>query len=193
VTLRVVSHVTQIVGVVVDSKRTFVKGALIELLAKGPVFNLLDARRTNGNPVPWRVRQEWAKQVVRGVAAFHERGQVLGYLRTYNWSVCTNKYNDAVVAGMHGSHTVVHGQDGLLPPEYRTEAFEKGDGQVKPEFDVFQLGSLLWHLYRNQYQQGVKTFCSLAGCNKVKATTCNLHKDPIALPKAASDIPEYLD
>ena len=81
----------------------------------------------------------------------------------------------------------------MLPPEYRTEAFAKRDGQVGPELDIFQLGSLLWHLYHDQHQQGTRTFCSLAGCNNAGLATCNEHEDPIALPKAAADSPAYLD
>lgn len=62
-----------------------------------------------------------------------------------------------------------------------------------PEFDVFQLGFLLWHLYRDQDQQGSKTFCSLARCDNATLATCEEHGDPIALPKAAADVPDYLD
>jgi hypothetical protein len=64
---------------------------------------------------------------------------------------------------------------------------------VRPEFDVFQLGSLLWHLYRYQDQQGSRTFCSLAGCDNANNVTCDEHGDPVALPNAASDVPDNLD
>ena len=82
----------------------------------------------------------------------------------------------------------------MLPPEYRNEAFKTGDGQVNAEFDIFQLGLFLWHLYRDQDQQNAQTFCLLAGCSNAEAGSCGQpHADPIALPKAAEDVPDWLD
>lgn len=194
IALRGASHVAQLVGVIVDSERRLLKGILVELPSKGPMFRLMKVYRSKGKPIPWPVRQKWAKQIVRGVAALHERGQVIGGIRTYNWCVSINEHDDAMIVALpNGRHPAVHGQDGMLPPEYRTEAFENGDGQVGPEFDVFQLGGLLWHLYRYQHQQGSRTFCSLVGCNNAKLNTCDEHGNPVALPKAAVDIPDYLD
>ena len=195
VILRDAPHVAQLVGVVVDYERKLFKGTLTELPPKGPLFQLMEAHKVKGKPIAWPIRQKWAKQIVRGVAAFHERCQVIGGLRTYNSSVCIDEHDDVMflVAFSQGSHPAVHAHGGLLPPEYRTEAFEKGDGQVGPEFDVFQLGGLLWHLYRDQDQQGPKTFCSLAGCNNATLAACDKHEYPIALPRAATDIPDYLD
>jgi hypothetical protein len=64
---------------------------------------------------------------------------------------------------------------------------------VGPDFDIFQLGFLLWHLYCDEYDQGVRTLCLLAGCNNAELDTCDEHGDPIALPKAAVDVLDYLD
>jgi hypothetical protein len=115
-------------------------------------------------------------------------------MRTYNWCVCIDEQDNALVMRFtNGSHPSVHADGGLLPPEYRTETFAKGDGQVESEFDIFQLGMLLWHLYRGQHQQGARTFCSLAGCDKGQLGTCKDHNDPINLPKAGVNVPDYLD
>jgi hypothetical protein len=171
-----------------------VKDMLVELPSKGPMFRLMGAHRLKRTPIPWPIRQKWAKQVVQGVAAYHERGQVVAGMRTYNSCVCIDDCDNAMIVGsLHGSHPAVYREYGLLPPEYRTEAFKKGDGQVGPDFDIFQLGFLLWHLYRDQHQQGARTFCSLAGCSNAELATCDEHGDPIALPKAAADVPDYLD
>jgi len=113
----------------------------------------MDAHRLKGTPIPWPVRQKWAKQVVPGVLAYHERGQVVVGMRTYNWCVCIDDGDNAMIVGpSHGSHPTVYRECGLLPLEYRTEAFKEGDGQVGPDFDIFQLGFLLWHLYCDQHQ-----------------------------------------
>jgi hypothetical protein len=194
IALRDVPHVAQFVGVMVDTKKNLLKGMLVELPSKGPMFKLMDAYRFNSESVPWARRQKWAKQIVRGVAAYHERRQVIAGLRTYSLSVCIDDCDDAIIVGFsHGSHPIVHGDNGLLPPEYRTETFAKGDGKVGPEFDIFQLGLLLWHLYRDQHQQGHKTFCSLAGCPNSELASCSKHQNPVALPKASADVPDYLD
>jgi hypothetical protein len=193
VALRGASHVAQLVGIIVDSEKKL-KGMLVELPSKGPMFRLMDAHKFKRKPIPWPIRQKWAKQIVRGLAAYHERGHVVAGMRTYNWCVCIDDCDNAIIIGLaHGNHPAVHGTNGLLPPEYRTEAFKKGDGQVGPDFDIFQLGLLLWHLYRDQHQQGARTFCSLAGCNNAELATCDEHGDPIALPKATADVPAYLD
>ncbi|TVY27216.1 Vegetative incompatibility protein HET-E-1 [Lachnellula hyalina] len=193
VALRGASNVAQLVSIIVDSEKKL-KGVLVELPSKGPMFRLMDAHKFKRKPIPWPIRQKWAKQIVRGLAAYHERGHVVAGMRTYNWCVCIDDCDNAMIIGLgNGNHTAVHRYGGLLPPEYRTEAFKKGDGQVGPDFDIFQLGLLLWHLYRDQHQQGARTFCSLAGCNNAELATCDEHGDPIALPKAAVDVPAYLD
>jgi hypothetical protein len=192
--LKGVFDVPLLVGVVVDSEKKLLKGILIELPSKGPMFRLMCAHRLKGKPIPWPIRQKWAKQIVRGVAAYHERYHVVGGLRTYNWCACIDDCDNAmIVTSSFGSHPAVYGHYGMLPPECRTEAFTKGDGQVGPEFDIFQLGLLLWNLYRDEYGAGVKTFCQLAGCNNIDFDTCDAHEDSIALPKAAADVPDYLD
>jgi hypothetical protein len=157
IALRGARHVAQVVGIVLDSEGTLVKGVLVELPAKGPLFPLLLKQSRQGKPVPWPVRQKWAKQITQGVAAIHDRRQVIGGLRTYNGCVNIDEHDNAmIVPYSHGEHPVKHGQNGLLPPEYRTEVFARGNGQVSPEFDLFQLGMLLWHLYRSQDQQGAR-------------------------------------
>jgi hypothetical protein len=130
----------------------------------------MDTYRLNNKPISWAMRQKWAKQITRGVAAFHERGQVVGGMRTYNWCVCVNEHDDAVIMSLtYCNHPAIHDSCGLLPPECRTEAFAKGDGQLEPEFDIFQLGGLLWHLYRNQNGRTSGTFCSLSGCSNTSS------------------------
>ncbi|CAI6340620.1 unnamed protein product [Periconia digitata] len=193
IALRGASYVAQMIGVVIDPETNLFKGMLVETPAKGSMFVLMDIHRSRGKPIPWPIRQKWAKQIVHGVAAYHERCQVIGGLRTYSYCISIDEHGDAIILGLSpGIHPCIPGGDGLLPPEYRAEAFEKGNGEVGPEFDVFQLGLLLWHLYRDQHQQGASTFCSLSGCNN-KPSDCNIHKNPVALPKAGAGVPDYLD
>jgi hypothetical protein len=192
ITLRGVSHVAQLVSVISDSERKLLKGVTVRLPSRGPMFRLMDARRPRGQPIPWEIRQKWAKQIVRGVAIYHERCQIIGGLRSHSWNICIDEHEDAIILGLSsGDHPVVFGGSGLLPPECRSKSFEDGDGQVGPEFDIFQLGLVLWNLYRDQHHQ--TDFCSLQGCNDDSHIPCSQHRDPISLPKAGADVPVYLD
>jgi hypothetical protein len=95
IALRGVPHVAQVVNMVVDSEREFLKGVLVELPSKGTLFGLLDSHNYQGKPVPWPLREKWAKQITQGAAAIHERRQVIGGLRTHNHCVCIVEHNDA--------------------------------------------------------------------------------------------------
>jgi hypothetical protein len=53
VTLRGASHVAQLVGVIVDSEKKLLKGMLVELPSKGPMFRVMGAHRLKGTPIPW--------------------------------------------------------------------------------------------------------------------------------------------
>ena len=72
----------------------------MELPVKGPMYRLMSAERVLDMPIPWPIRQNWAKQMAQGVAAWHERGHVVAGMRTYNWCVCIDDNDDAM---MHGS------------------------------------------------------------------------------------------
>ena len=98
------------------------------------MLKLMSDHRLKGRPIPWPTRQKWAKQIVRGIAAYHERGPVIAGMRTYSNIICIDHGNDAMILGFPSpSHPVVHGTGGLLLPEYRTEAFGEGDGKVGPD------------------------------------------------------------
>lgn len=88
-TLRNTAHAVQLLGVVVDDEGKLLKGMLVELPGKGPMFQLMAKSRSAEAPVPWprRQKQKWAKKIVKGIAAFHERGQVLTVLRTDSFCI----------------------------------------------------------------------------------------------------------
>src|SRR6201999_1589237 len=81
ITLRGSPHIAPFIGVVLESQTDLLKGMLVELPSKGPMFTLMSNHRLKGEPIPWPRRQKWAKQLVHGVAAFHERDQIVGALR----------------------------------------------------------------------------------------------------------------
>jgi hypothetical protein len=188
IALRGIPYVSPLVGVVLESQTGVLKGMLVELPSKGPTFYFDGGSQTQeqANTV--------AKQIVRGIAAFHEQRHVVGALRVLSWSICINEHDDVmIVSGVHAAHPGTHSGHGQLPPEYRIESFLNGEGQIKPEFDIFQLGSILWHLYRDQDLQRRESLCTLAGCDNANRNACIEHENPIALTRAAANIPQYLD
>jgi hypothetical protein len=144
IALRNASQVTTFRGMVVDFKTNLLKECLMDLPAKGQIFRITEAHRAKNNPIPWAIRQKWAKQIVRGVAQVHDRDKVIAGNRHYHPWVCINQHDDAVVTlGTTGDHPSVHDGPGLLPPECRSEAFKVGFNQITPEFDLSQPGPYL--------------------------------------------------
>lgn len=195
VSLRGNPYVSPLVGVVLESKTGVLKGLLVDLLSKGPTFRLMADHTSNNKPIPWLRRQKWAKQIVRAVAAFHEQGRFMGTLRDLlGFTICINDDDDVVILNaVQVAHPGQHAGRGLLPPEYRTENFTYGNGLVGPEFDIFQLGLVLWYLYRDQGYVRKGFFCTLSGCENAYRKSCAEHEDPIALPPAGAHVPPYLD
>lgn len=191
--LRDAAHVPKLVGVVVDANKRLYKGVLVEMARHGTLFDIIVRRKQEGREISWPMRQRWAKHIATALAVYHRRGQVYGLLTTLNTGIGLDENGDILLSPSmyyrHPAHTAAG--PGLVPPECRTAAFKSGKGQIKPTFDLFQLGSLLWHLYRQQDQQFAKSFCLLAGCPKAESDGCEEHKDPVALPKAGSDVPGF--
>jgi hypothetical protein len=192
-------YTEQLLAVAVDLQNQLVKGLMIDVPTKGPMFQLMAAYRFKGKSIPWPMRQKWAKKIVRGFNSFHTHGHAIGGLPTYSSYVVIDEQDDAVVMASrpsqatHPAYNSQNGQKGLLPPGYRTETFKYGNNVVDSKFDIFQLGLLLWHFYRDGEQQRSPTFCSLAGCSNAKNPRCERHGNPVALPQAATNVPDYLD
>jgi hypothetical protein len=193
--LRGAPNVAQLLGISIDSNNGLLKGLLTALPANGPLFGLMALHRAVGRPIPWPIRQKWAKQTVRAVAVYHDLGLLMRLCTTTNHGLSLdNNYDVRILPSVSRGHPATYSANpGLTPPEYRTPAFEHGDGNIALEFDLFQLGSLLWHLYRDQDQQTPRSFCLIAGCHNARFNSCLYHGDPISLPKAGPDIPDYLE
>lgn len=193
--LRNAPHVLQLAGIVVDNKCALFKGLLMALARRGALFGFLAKKKREGQPVGWPMRQKWAKQIVKAVASFHDRGQTCRNLTTLNHSISLDEGFDVLIGpSTKFSHpATTEDLPGSLPPECRTAAFTDGSGEISPTFDLFQLGLLLWHLYRDELQLSVRSFCLVAGCPNAMLNSCEQHKNPIALPRASHDVPDYYE
>lgn len=194
IALRGVPYCAALKALVMDPESRLLKGMLVEIPSKGPMFVIMNVHRLRGSPIPWAIRQRWAKQIVKAVAAVHDRGLVLGQLRTYSRLFCIDDDDNAILTpGGTGDHPHVHNAPGLIPPESRANVHEQSWDNVTPESDLFQLGMYLWHLYRDENQAMDLLFCQVADCDKGRRDACALHADPISLPKASPNVPDWLN
>lgn len=186
-------HFSTFKGLVMDATFKKLRGILVEIPAKGPMFVIMEAHRRRHRPIPWPIRQRWAKQIVTAVAMVHEQGLILGQLRTYSKLFCIDEHDNAILTlGDTGDHPNVHAYAGLIPPEVRSRVYGRDWDDVTPEYDIFMLGLYLWHLYRDEDHGRPKHFCAAASCYGAEEDICELHKDPVALPQASVDVPEWL-
>lgn len=58
ISLRGAPRVAQLVSVILDSEKKLLKGILVELPSKGPMFRIMDTHRFKGKPIPWPIRQK---------------------------------------------------------------------------------------------------------------------------------------
>jgi hypothetical protein len=135
---------------------------------------------------------EMGKAISLRIAMFHDHCQVVGPTRTTSPGLSLDEHFNVSISNSRYHRSPITSTPGFKPPECRTTAFHESDYELTAAMDLFQLGSLLWHLYRDEDQQSVTTFCRLAGCSNSYLDACSEHEDPIALPKADSHVPEYL-
>ena len=195
VALRREPHVGQLVGIVINRDTRAFKGVLSEFPEAGPLRDLLTEHRRSTRPVPWSRREKWAKQIVRGVVSFHSRNLTIGCLgRTHGAAIAIDGNDDAVIHRFSPlTSWNAYDKAGKLPPEHRPHSCQPGQTKLTPQFDIFQLGLLLWHLYRNEEHELGGAFCQIAGCDRASSGDCNEpHADPVALPTASDDVPDYL-
>lgn len=196
IALRNLSHVNSLHGVVLGSRESNYKGMLFQVPHKGPLFQLLATAQQSGSPIPWTRRSKWAQQIVKAVAEVHACNISVAILRTYYGGIGIDHDDNVVVSKFFTeSLPLSHTSAGLVPPEYRGKHPADVGWNVSRAYDIFLMGSLLWHLYRYTDQVPNSVFCEIAGCPKRRSRAqCTLaHANPVQLPWAADDDPpQYL-
>lgn len=196
IALRNLSYVNSLYGVVLGSREANYKGMLFRLPSKGPLFKLMAAAKQSGSPISWTRRSKWARQIVKAVAEVHACNISVAILRTYYTGIGIDHNDDVVISKfLTESLPLSHTSAGLVAPEYRNKDPIDVGWDVSRAYDIFLMGSLLWHLYRYTDQVPDSVFCEIAGCsNKESRVKCELpHATPIQLPwSAEDDPPQYL-
>lgn len=136
-------NVIQFNGVVVDENDEFVKGLLISYAEQGALMDIIyDNCKESHLGIPWKAREKWAQQIVRGLADVHESGFVQGDFTLSN--VVIDEAGDAKIIDINRRGCPVRWE----PPE-ATALIESGQRLslfIGVKSDLFQLGMVLWAL-----------------------------------------------
>ncbi|KAI9689009.1 MAG: hypothetical protein M1822_000746 [Bathelium mastoideum] len=93
--------------------------------------------------IPWVLREQWAWQIVEGLAGFHDQGYVHGHLDMSH--IVVDEHDNAQILGAPSDNSVPVGWE---PPEL--SALELAGLKLLPfvtqKTDIFQLGMVLWGL-----------------------------------------------
>lgn len=136
-------NVIELKGLVINDEDTLVKGLLIGYADKGA---LVDVLYDNRGHLPWRRRERWAKQIVRGLSEIHEAGFVQGDFTLSN--IVIDGKDKAKVIDINRRGCPV----GWEPPEIGCliENGQRISMFIGVKSDIYQLGMVLWALAMEQ-------------------------------------------
>lgn len=188
--------VAQFMGVVLDDARSQLKGYLCEYPLLGNVLTIFASAQSRSEIIPWKLREAWARQLVKAVAEIHrDKGALVGGLR---WLADIGIRADGTLALTAVRHSQRHfdGKPGMMAPEMReiplSEKSTLGK-MVTFRTEIFQLGLLLWML-AEQRSNTSGVFCARNACTFRPRYACTAeHADPIRLPTCGAGTPSYLN
>ncbi|KAK4181900.1 hypothetical protein QBC36DRAFT_1343 [Triangularia setosa] len=140
--LRTARNVIQFYGVVVDDREEHVTGILISYAEQGALIDILYDHAHDHPPLPWPIREKWARQIVAGLSEIHEAGFVQGDFTLSNIVIDHN--NDAKIIDINRRGCPV----GWEPPEATPmiECNQRISMYIGIKSDLYQLGMVLWSL-----------------------------------------------
>ncbi|KAK0735899.1 hypothetical protein B0T21DRAFT_290552 [Apiosordaria backusii] len=140
--LRTARNVIQFYGVVVDDDEEHVTGILISYAEQGALIDILYDHAHDHPPLPWPLREKWARQIVAGLSEIHEAGFVQGDFTLSNIVIDHN--NDAKIIDINRRGCPV----GWEPPEATPmiECNQRISMYIGIKSDLYQLGMVLWSL-----------------------------------------------
>lgn len=131
------NHVIQFYGVIVDDAEEHVKGLLISHAEQGA---LIDVIYDQVHPLPWSVRERWARQIVSGLSEIHESGFVQGDFTLSNIVIDDDDNAKIIDINRRGCPL------GWEPPEATPliESNQRISMYIGVKSDIYQLGMVLW-------------------------------------------------
>lgn len=136
-------HVIGFRGLVTDDDNEVVKALLLDYCASGTLMDrIYDDCKTTYLGIPWRKRERWARQIIRGLADLHESGFVQGDLTLAN--VVLDEKENAKIIDVNRRGCPV----GWEPPESKAlvATGQRLSLYIGVKSDLFQLGMVLWAL-----------------------------------------------
>jgi serine/threonine protein kinase len=137
--LKYSNHVIKFYGVIVDDDEEYVKGLLISHAEQGA---LIDVIYDQIHPLPWSIRERWARQIVSGLSEIHEAGFVQGDFTLSNIVIDDNDNAKIIDINRRGCPV------GWEPPEATPliESNQRISMYIGVKSDIYQLGMVLWAL-----------------------------------------------
>ncbi|KAK6361953.1 hypothetical protein TWF730_005659 [Orbilia blumenaviensis] len=137
--LRNSSSVIHFGGLVVDERRKHVRGLLISYAPNG---SLIDVVFNERGKLPWKKRERWAQQIIRGLSEIHEEGFVQGDFTMSN--MVLDEHGDVKIIDINRRGCPI----GWEPPEIKglIESQQRIGMFIGVKSDMWQLGMVLWGL-----------------------------------------------
>lgn len=137
--LRNSTSVIRFGGLVVDERRKHVKGLLISYAPNG---SLIDVVFNERGKLPWKKRERWARQIIKGLSEIHEEGFVQGDFTMSN--MVLDEHGDVKIIDINRRGCPI----GWEPPEIKglIESQQRIGMFIGVKSDVWQLGMVLWGL-----------------------------------------------
>ena len=131
------SNVIRFGGCVVDGRSETVRGLLIAYADKGALIDILYNEKGN---LSWNEKENWARQIISGLADIHEAGYVQGDFTLSN--IVVDKDNNAQIIDINRRGCPVHWE----PPEITVmiPGLQRIGIYIGVKSDIFQLGMCLW-------------------------------------------------
>ncbi len=181
--------VAKFIGVVLDDTRTILKSYLQEYVGEG-IPSILEEAQANSRRISWRMREKWAKQMIKTVAEIHSRGVVIPWIGLGGFSI-DNKQNAIlrIIGNLRWKNV-----RGLVPPEIRCAAAPREmliDRQATFHTGIFQLGLALYMLAEHATTHD-RIHCKKANCGIFPTYNCTAeHSNPVTLPRCGPEVPSY--
>ncbi|KAI1398654.1 hypothetical protein F4819DRAFT_467854 [Hypoxylon fuscum] len=191
--LRRAPGVNPFIGTILDS-RGLISGFMTELPLQGRLTALLIDACRSGNPIEWKRREKWCKQIVQAVATVHSQAFPIGTLtETLCGAVRINGWDNAILCHFQAQFEYDSTRLSIVPPEYRHLASTKGCISASTQTDIYQLGLLIWMIATNDIYVADSMLYNTLSCNTKSATECiESNVAPAQLPSPDERFPRYI-
>lgn len=194
--LRGTPGIARFVGLTFD-KADHLKSYLLKL--PDSKCELLLHRASNlSSPCSWQQIEDWSRQLIQRINAVHTRGYVVGTLWWQRPPILIDAFERLHLWRFESRIYIRSTASPFYPPEYRHYAklwganFDESEVPlVTPEFDIYQLGLLLWILAKSWSSGESALFVKEEFYKPPASWHGGLYTGPDPLPRLPDTIPVY--